>query len=237
MDCRYFRDFPARTDDRLLIKMQHYLPLYDRLLGRLQGQSVSFLEIGVYKGGSVRMWRDFFAPGSGLTFLDIDPACRALELPGTRVMIGDQQDAAFLAGVAAERGPFDLIVDDGGHKMGQQIGSFGALWPHLKDGGLYIVEDTHTSYWPGFGGGLKAPGSFIEYAKDLIDRMHSWYTDDDAGFPLHPMAGQLGAVSFYDSLVVLEKALHPAPAALSARDGQVTLSRRMLELRGRKSIF
>jgi len=67
--------------------------------------------------------------------------------------------------------------------MDQQIASLRHLWPQLNDCGLYIVEDTHTSYRPGFGGGFRAPESFIEFAKDLIDRMHSWYTDDDAGFP------------------------------------------------------
>ncbi|MGL4278784.1 MAG: class I SAM-dependent methyltransferase, partial [Albidovulum sp.] len=81
MACSYFRDYPAKTDERALIKMAHYLPVYDRVLAHLQGQPVSFLEIGVFKGGSVRMWRDFFAAGSGVTFIDINPACRALELP------------------------------------------------------------------------------------------------------------------------------------------------------------
>ena len=234
---RYFRDYPATTGDRMLIKMAHYLGLYDRLLGRAQGRDLSFLEIGVYRGGSIPMWQGFFGPHSRLTFIDIDPACKALELPGTEVRIGDQEDAAFLARLARERGPFDLIVDDGGHKMGQQITSFRALWPHLQDGGLYIVEDVHTSYWPGFGGGLKEPASFIEFAKDLIDRMHSWYSEDDAGFPLDPMARELGGIRFHDSLVVFEKVLHEPPLSISARNGQVKGSRRMLEIRGRTSIF
>ena len=185
----------------------------------------------------MRMWRDFFAPTARLTFLDIDPACRALELPGTHVAIGDQADPAFLATVAASRGPFDLIVDDGGHQMHQQITSFHALWPHLADRGLYIVEDTHTSYWPGFGGGHRAPGSFIEFAKTLIDQMHSWYTEDDTGFPLHPLAAQIGSVQFFDSLVVIEKRLKAPPVSLSSTNGQVARSRRILEIRGRKSIF
>lgn len=237
MPCRYFSDYPARTDERTLVKMEHYLPVYNRLLAHLEGQPVSFLEIGVFRGGSVRMWRDFFAPGSAVTFIDIDPACRALELPGTDIRIGDQTDAAFLTALAGEKGPFDLIVDDGGHQMHQQAASFRALWPHLKDGGIYIVEDTHTSYWPGFGGGFRAPGSFIEFAKDLVDRMHSWYTEDDEGFPLHPMARELGSVAFYNSLVVFEKRLHEPPVSIAARNGKVTGSRKLLEVRGRRSVF
>lgn len=237
MACTYFQDYPARTDDRTLVKMAHYLPFYDRLLSHLQGRKVSFLEIGVFKGGSVRMWREFFAPEARTTFIDINPACKALEIAGTEIRIGDQRDVAFLAAVANESGPFDLIVDDGGHRMDEQKVSFQTLWPHLKDGGLYIVEDTHTSYWPGFGGGFRAPESFVEFAKDLVDRMHSWYTDDDAGFPLHPMARELAGVQFYDSLVIFEKRQHGPPLSISARNGAVTGSHRLLEIRGRKSIF
>jgi cephalosporin hydroxylase len=234
---RYFRDYLRRTDDRTLFKMDHYLDIYDRLLTDWQGRAVSFLEIGIYKGGSLRMWRDFFAPDSRLTFLDIDPACKALELPGLEIRIGDQADPAFLSRIATDRGPFDLIVDDGGHKMHQQITSFQVLWPRLADGGLYVVEDTHTSYWPGFGGGHRAPGSFIEVAKDLIDKMHSWYTEDDAGFPLHPLAAEIGCVRFYDSLVVIEKQCKEPPMSITSTHGKVETSRRILEVRGRRSIF
>ena len=234
---RYFRDHPARTGDRMLLKMEHYLEHYDALLADWQGRDVSFLEIGIYKGGSLPMWQGFLGRGSRLVFLDIDPACRDLALQGTTVEIGDQADPVFLEEVGVAHGPFDLIVDDGGHKMHQQITSFRYLWPRLADRGLYIVEDVHTSYWPGFGGGLRAPASFIEFAKDLIDRMHSWYTEDDAGFPLHPMAKEIGGIRFYDSLVVIEKRLKEAPVAITAQNGQVSRSRRMLEVRGRRSIF
>lgn len=234
---RYFRDYPGRTGDRKLFKMEHYLELYDQLLEGWEGRDVSFLEIGVYKGGSLPMWQGFLGPGSKLVFLDIDPACRELALPGTMVEIGDQADPGFLKRMGATYGPFDLIVDDGGHKMHQQITSFRHLWPQLSDRGLYIVEDVHTSYWPGFGGGFREPASFIEFAKDRIDRMHSWYTEDDAGFPLNPMAKEIGGIRFYDSLVVIEKRLKEAPMAITAENGQVSRSRRMLEVRGRRSIF
>jgi hypothetical protein len=235
---QYFRHFLARTDEKTLFKMDHYLDIYDRELGPWLGKKVSFLEIGIWKGGSLRMWRDFFAPGSKLTFLDIDPATRNVAIAGVDIRIGDQTDVAFLTSVADEAGPFDIIVDDGGHKMNQQITSFNALWGALKDGGLYIVEDTHTSYWPGFGGGgHKAPGSFIEFAKDLIDKMHSWYTEDDAGFPLHPLAREIGGVQFYDSLVIMRKHIKAPPVSITSTHGQVTHSDRILKIRGRTSIF
>jgi hypothetical protein len=139
---------------------------------------------------------------------------------------------------AVTHGPFDIIIDDGGHKMYQQKASFNALWPQLSDGGLYIVEDTHSSYWPGFGGGFRAQKSFIEFSKDLVDRMHSWYTDQDELFPFHPIAEKLSSVQFYDSMVVFEETLKlEPPKTIVARNGVVTESRKILEVRKRKSVF
>jgi hypothetical protein len=236
-EANYFRDYLSRTGDKLVIKMDHYLDIYPRILRGWGGRNINFLEIGVYKGGSLDLWKGFFGPEARLNFIDIDPACKALEIPGTHIEIGDQSDAAFLSNLATRHGPFDLIVDDGGHKMNQQLISFQTLWPRLADGGIYVVEDTHTSYWPGFGGGIRAPGSFIEFAKDLVDRMHSWYTDQDVIFPFDPLAKEIGAVNFYDSMVVIEKQLKQAPVSLSSRNGQIGRSSKILEVRGRVSIF
>lgn len=233
----YFRNYISQTDDRMIMKMDHYLDIYDKLLRDWQGRDVSFLEIGVYKGGSIHMWRDFWGPKSQVTFMDIDPACAALQLDGTTVEIGDQTDTAFLKRIAETYGPFDMIVDDGGHKMDHQSVSFRELWPHLKDRGMYIVEDTHTSYWPGFGGGYKAPNSFIEKCKDLVDYMHSWYTDQDDIFPFHGAARQLHSVQFYDSLVVIEKHLKQPPVSISSQNGKVTKSDKILKVRNRTTIF
>ena len=234
----FFSDYLRTTDDRLLSKWVHYFDVYTRELTRFRSRPVSFLEIGVFKGGSIPMWKAHFAEGSRLAFVDIDPACRALEIPGTRVEIGNQADPAFLAGLAARHGPFDVILDDGSHVCAHQIASFDALWPHLADGGVYIVEDCHTSYWPGFGGGYRNEASFIEYAKRLVDRMHSWYTDQDALFPFDPIARELHSVRFYDSIVVAEKRVKAEPpATLYAQNGKVPRSRRALEIRGRKSAF
>ena len=233
----YFRNYISQTDDRMIMKMYHYLDIYDKLLRDWQGRDVSFLEIGVYKGGSIRMWRDFWGPKSTVTFLDIDPACAALQLDGTKVEIGDKTDTAFLKRIAETYGPFDMIVDDGGHKIDHQNVSFRELWPHLKDRGHYIVEDTHTSYWPGFGGGYKAPQSFIEKCKNLIDHMHSWYTDQDDIFPFHAAARQVHSVQFYDSLVVIEKEHKQPPVSIASQNGTVTKSDKILKVRSRTSIF
>ena len=73
---------------------------------------ISFLEIGIFKGGSIPMWKDYFPDGSRLTFIDIDPACKAFEIEGTNVRIGNQADPEFLTSLAEELGPFDVVLDD-----------------------------------------------------------------------------------------------------------------------------
>jgi hypothetical protein len=234
----FFAEYLKTTDDRLLSKWTHYFDVYTRELTRFRARPVSFLEIGVFKGGSIPMWKSFFAEGSRLTFVDIDPDCARLAEPGTSVAIGNQADPAFLADLAAQHGPFDVILDDGSHVCAHQIASFENLWPHVAEGGLYAVEDCHTSYWPGFGGGYRNEASFIEYSKRLIDRMHSWYTDQDDMFPFDPIAKELHSVRIYDSIVVAKKRKKAEPpATLYAQNGKVTLSRRALEIRGRKSAF
>ncbi|MBC6437049.1 MAG: class I SAM-dependent methyltransferase [Rhodobacteraceae bacterium] len=234
----YFSDYLKRTDHRMITKWMHYFAIYERELARFRGKDISFLEIGVYRGGSIPMWKGYFGPNARLAFVDIDPACRDHAEPATTVEIGDQTDPAFLADVAQKHGPFDVVIDDGGHMMNQQITSFEHLWPHLSDQGLYLVEDTHTSYWPGFGGGFRNEASFIEYAKRLVDKLHSWYTDQDEIFPYHEIARELNAVRFYDSIVVLEKLLKTEPpVSVASQDGRITRSRKALEVRGRTSIF
>ncbi len=235
---QYFLDYLKQTDHRRVTKWMHYFEVYQRELGHMQGKDISFLEIGVYQGGSIPMWAGYFGQGSRLAFVDIDPDCMRHAEPGTSIEIGDQADPSFLEKLAADHGPFDVIVDDGGHLMHQQITSFEYLWPHLNDRGRYIVEDTHTSYWPGYGGGYREEASFIEYAKRLVDKMHSWYTDQDKIFPFDEIAKQMNGVRFYDSVVVVEKQLKKEPPLLvGSKNGEVSGSRKALNVRGRRSVF
>lgn len=234
----YFVNYLKHTDHRAVMKWKHYFGIYQRELGRFQGKDITFLEIGVYRGGSIPMWKGFFGEGATLVFVDINPDCKAHAEPGTHVEIGDQADPAFLTHLAKTYGPFDVILDDGGHMMHQQITSFEHLWPQVADLGLYMVEDTHTSYWPGFGGGFEEKASFIEYAKRLIDKMHSWYTDQDDIFPFDDLARQINAVRFYDSIVIVEKLLNAEePVSISSCNGKIAGSRMSLKIRGRTSKF
>ena len=234
----YFKDFLENTDHRKIYKWSQYFEAYEKEFFHLRDKEISFLEIGVYKGGSIPMWKGYFKKASNLVFIDIDQNCQKFEENGTKVLIGDQSDKKFLNKVIDNYGPFDIVIDDGSHLCKHQIISFEILWPYLKNNGIYLVEDTHSSYWPGFGGGYRNEDSFIEYSKRMIDRMHSWWTDQDDLFPYDPFAKEINGIRFYDSIVALTKKIKkPMPLAITSKNGQIAASRNAFKIRDRRSIF
>jgi hypothetical protein len=199
-------------------KWRHYFEIYERYMRSYVGKPCTYLELGVQRGGSLENMQEYLGPQARVIGADIDPACAALRNEGREVYIGDQSDPAFLGQLASQCGPFDIVVDDGGHVADQQIMSFLSLFPALKDGGVYLVEDLHTVFWHGYQDsrfGL----NFYDFAKGLTDKL-SLYNIDHRFFARYhqPYAERQGVVSvnnfalndifcisFYDSIAVFEK--------------------------------
>ncbi len=234
----YFSNFLKNTDHREVFKWSQYFEAYEKELLDLRDKEVTFLEIGIYLGGSIPMWKGFFKRASKLIFIDINESCLRFKESDTEILIGDQSDKTFLNKLIEDYAPFDIVIDDGSHKCNHQIISFETLWPYLKNNGIYLVEDTHSSYWPGFGGGYKNESSFIEYSKRIVDKMHSWWTDQDDIFPFDPFAKEIGGVRFYDSMVAFTKKNNkPRPVQVRSVNGQISTDSRAFGLRERKSKF
>ena len=198
-----YAHFLANRGGAVLDKWVHYFPIYHRHLDRFRGRPVRLLEIGVYRGGGLDMWSRYLGPDAKLVGLDIDEAAIRAVRGRFPVVLGDQADPEVLLRINEQYGPFDVVIDDGGHTMRQQIVTAETLFPLLNDGGVFLVEDTHTSYWSEFGGALHGEGSFIEWAKDRVDDLHSRHdTDID---PNSVWATELDGVHLHDSVVVLEK--------------------------------
>lgn len=201
-----------------------YAEHYWKRLGHLQESTFKLLEIGVQHGRSMRMWRDFF-PKADLTGVEIHGwRLENFSLPRTTIFIGDQADAPFMRRVVSEAGPFDVIIDDGGHVMSEQWASFEVLFPEgLTDGGIYVIEDLHTCYWPDWQGGLRREGSTIERLKGLLDdmnyRAHAGGRTTEEGPPplstitpgLNYFATHITGMHFHRSLCFIDKGNNASP--------------------------
>ena len=151
------------------IKHSTYFDSYDHFFSRYRNQNITFIEIGVLNGGSLFMWRDYFGPKARIIGVDLNPNAKKWEDEGFEIYIGSQSDTAFWEGFIEKVGLIDVVLDDGGHTYEQQIITTECLLPAMKDGGLILVEDTHTSYMDGFG---RKKESFIPYTKMLIDKVN-----------------------------------------------------------------
>lgn len=152
-------------------RAHEFAAVYDEFLAGRRNDPIRLLEIGIYKGASLRMWRDYF-PRAHIAAVDSNEKAGELAPPGVPVYIGDQANAKFVRGVAEREGPFDVIVDDGGHRANQQIVSLKTLWPYVRPTGLYVIEDIHTSYLEKYEMGWRQPGSTVELLKYVIDDVH-----------------------------------------------------------------
>lgn len=194
----------AHHEGRFVFKGPDYLDMYHRHFSRFRGRPVTVLEFGVYKGGSLEMWRDYFGPRAQIHGVDIDPECEAVEGPQLTVHIGDQADRRFLRRLARGIGRIDIVIEDGGHTMAQQITTLEEIYPRMAKGGVYFAEDLCTSYWPEFGGGHRKPGTFIEHAKDRIDDLNAVHSKEP-GFVRSQFSDITDSMHVYCGAIVFER--------------------------------
>ena len=161
--------------------VHNYCDFYQAHLEPIRLSAKKVLEVGVWRGGSLKMWRDYF-PNATVYGFDNDLSQISGEL-GDRIvtMQGDQSKREDLDSVG-EAWSFDLIVDDGGHTMEQQQITLAALFPKVRPGGYYILEDIHTSFLPDFGiepGGGNATISVVEQLAEWRPVESKYMTDDE----------------------------------------------------------
>ena len=151
-----FHDYFIQNKENIIHKWFAYFDEYEKHFSRFRGKDVNILEIGVSHGGSTKMWKHYFSKNNAkvnIYGVDINPDCKKLEEEGIQIFIGSQEDREFLRQLKTQIPPVDILIDDGGHTMQQQIVTFEEMFDHVKDNGVYWVEDLHTSYWEEFGGG------------------------------------------------------------------------------------
>lgn len=170
---KYFR----QNNNRLIHKWIHYFEIYDRHFSRFRNREIIILEIGISQGGSLQMWKNYFGGRAKIYGIDINPKCTEFEEENVEIFIGSQSDRKFLRQIKMSIPKIDILIDDGGHTMTQQIVTYEELFDHVKDNGVYLCEDLHTSYGMQFGGGHKRNGTFIEYSKNFIDFLNAYHSE------------------------------------------------------------
>ena len=205
-----WQDFQT-NDKKLIHKWMHYFPIYERHLSPYRNKTVTLVEVGVSKGGSLQMWQRFLGPMATLVGIDIDPSCKDHEDDNIFVRIGDQSDKSFLQSVFQEFGNPDIVIDDGSHVMSHIMATFEYFYSRLSKNGIYIVEDLHTAYWEEFEGGIGNPNTFINKSKTFVDKLNA----DHSRGAVEPdfISKNTFGISFYDSVVVLERESIPLKKA------------------------
>lgn len=194
--------------DKQGIKWSQYFDVYDRHLEKYVGKKPVVVEVGILQGGGMEMWKKYFGDGATIIGIDTDYGVFNYQVEGCEYVIGNQESSAFWEEFFKTHSDIDVFIDDGGHTMPQQINTLSCVWNHIKPGGIYICEDTHTSYQKDWGGSFRG-GSFIEYAKRVTDSVNYEYFKDQP-INQHDKAfcefySELTSIHFYDSMVVLEK--------------------------------
>ena len=227
---KYFRN----NTGRLIHKWNHYFDIYERHFNRFRNKEVVILEIGVSQGGSLQMWKNYFGGKAKIYGIDVNPSCKELEEENIKIFIGSQSDRKFLRGVKESIPKVDILIDDGGHTMKQQIVSYEELFDHVKDDGVYLCEDLHTSYWLTHGGGHKRPGTFIEYSKNFIDSLNAYHSEQKK-LKVNSFTKSVDSIHYYDSIIVIEKRKKEAPfhektgEASFIKPTDVTLSQKLIK--------
>jgi hypothetical protein len=207
------RNYFEQNEGRLINKFDHYFDVYERYFSKFRNKKITIVEIGVYQGGSLQMWRKYFGKEATIWGIDIDPRCKSLEDENTHILIGSQEDPLFLRSIIDKIGMIDILIDDGGHTQDQQIVSFEELYQQVNpDGGIYLCEDVHTSYMNVYGGGHKRNNTFIEYSKALVDKLNAYYTEQSS-LQVDEFTKTTNSIHFYDSIVVFERKLMIPPSS------------------------
>lgn len=209
-----FEDYFWHKKKKLKIhKWHHYFKIYDCHFNKYIGKKPVILEIGVQNGGSLEMWNHYFNNKCTIYGIDIDKTCldvpKKLNSDNITVTIGDQNDRNFWKNYLKDKPKFDIVIEDGGHTMSQQITTYEELIDHMAEDGVYLCEDLHTSYWQNYGGDLKNPNTFIEYSKNFIDMLNYYHIPDGKlnskeNEIYSKFRKMINSVHYYDSIIVLE---------------------------------
>ena len=184
-----------------IYKGRHYFDLYVQHLARFVGREVVVVEIGVYSGGSLEMWKSYFGEHATIHGIDIEEACRVYEADRIHVHIGDQADRGFWSRFREHVPVIDVVIDDGGHHPNEMRVTFEELFPILRPGGVYICEDIVDN------------NPFLAYLGGVAEHLTTYQSTPLAEPGVASAADSLQqavrSIHFYPFAAVVERTLQP----------------------------
>ena len=203
--------FNAHTEGPGLWKWLHYFDIYHRHFQKFIGKEVHVLEVGIYSGGSLGMWREYFGKGCRIYGMDIEPACKSYEAEGIDVFIGDQSDRGFWKKFRETVPQVDIVIDDGSHDPDHQRITLEEILPHIRPGGVYLCEDIGSRN-NRFGGYVSGLACHMNTAKKTVEEF-------DAPMIPSPFQASVKSVIQYPFVTVIEKHGHHPGLYISKKHG------------------
>ena len=217
---------------KLSDKWSAYYDVYDAIFSEYRHKPVSILEIGIQNGGFLEILANYFKMAKAIVGCDVDERCGNIKFDDKRIkiVIGDIKDHKTITNIINLSNNYDIIIDDGSHTHEDIIKAFLLLFPYVKDGGVYIIEDLHASYWKSYDGGVFKPITAMNFFKRLLDVVN--YEAWGVGIPrkevLKPFLqhfnmdidefdlAHIRSIEFYNSLCIIRKD-NPEKAYLGKR--------------------
>jgi len=202
----------------LSIKYDTYFDTYEELLSKYIDKELIFVEIGVFNGGSLFMWREYLGPKARIIGIDLNPGAKVWEQHGFEIFIGDQASEEFWTDFFKTVGSIDVLIDDGGHTNLQQIMTVHCAVEHIRNNGLLIVEDVHTSYFREFGNPWAR--SFIGFTSKIVDAINS--RSNALKTSRERYAGRVNRITFYESIVAIHINSNLCKKSVPTSNGGIT---------------
>ncbi len=200
--------FDSVSQGKGIWKWLHYFDIYHRHFQKFVGKQVHVVEVGVYSGGGLDMWKAYFGPQCQVYGVDIEEACRTYDGERTKVFIGDQADREFWQKFRKEVPNVDILIDDGGHAPEQQIVTLEEILPHLRPGGVYLCEDI-----------LGTQNRFAAYMNGLAAGLNAFTPGSDSEISPSAFQRSICSIHLYPFVAVIEKSCHPVEKLSAVKHG------------------
>ena len=186
-----------------------YCEAYEFFLGPMRDKYFMLLELGVGgynyidRGGeSLRMWREYFQYAA---VHGVDLHLKSFVIPGVQIHCGSQDDPVFLEDLFRKIRPVNVVIDDASHINPLTLKTFEICWPMLAPGGLYVIEDCHTSYWPDIYEGGDHENTVVNFFKRQLDYLNHPHSRINPAEYEHYVLKDIESIHFFKEIIFIRK--------------------------------